>query len=285
MLVETIFAGLFLASIYALAAFGLAIVYGVLHVLNFAHGALLTLSAYLVFQLVTSGWPFWGAIIAVTVVAAGIGVLLELFLFRRVIDRPLSGLIISIGLIGIIDSLVAVGWGPDPRALPRMVDGSMTVFGGIIAKDRVLVVVIAIVGLGLAQLAITRAPWGKLLRATAEDREAAAMQGIPVLRVRTAAFVVGAGLAAVAGGIIGTTLPVEPGLGDNLILKAFIVIIVGGVGSTGGTLLGAAVVGLAEALSISYMPTSTAQLVPLAVLIVILLTRPQGIAGTLNERV
>jgi branched-chain amino acid transport system permease protein len=78
---------------------------------------------------------------------------------------------------------------------------------------------------------------------------------------------------------------VEPGLGDNLILKAFIVIIVGGVGSTGGTLLGAAVVGLAEALSISYMPTSTAQLVPLAVLIVILLTRPQGIAGTLTERV
>ncbi|MDZ7676175.1 MAG: branched-chain amino acid ABC transporter permease [Acidimicrobiales bacterium] len=284
MLVETLFAGLFLAAIYALAAFGLAIVYGVLHVLNFAHGALLTLSAYLVFELVSSGWSLWPAIAVVTVITAALGVVLELLLFRRVIDRPLSGLIISIGLIGIIDSIVVVEWGPDPRALPTMLEGSVTILGGIIAKDRVLVVAIAIVGLGLAQLAITRTPWGKLLRATAEDREAAALQGVPVLRVRTAAFVAGAGLAAVAGGIIGTTLPVEPALGDNLVLKAFIVIIVGGVGTTGGTLLGAGV-GLAEALSIAYLPTSAAQLAPLAVLIVILLTRPQGIVGTLTERV
>lgn len=285
MLVETLFAGLFLASLYALAAFGLAIVYGVLHVLNFAHGALLTFGAYLVYQLVNSGWPLWPAILAVTGLMAVVGVVLELLLFRRVIDRPLSGLIISIGLIGIIDSLVVVEWGPDPKALPRMISGSVTMFGGIIAKDRIVVVAIAILGLGLAQLAITRSSWGKLLRATAEDRDAAALQGVPVLRVRTAAFVIGAGLAAFAGGIIGTTLPVEPALGDNLILKAFIVIIVGGVGSTGGTLLGAAVVGLAEAVSIAYLPTATAQVAPLAVLVVILLTRPQGIVGTLTERV
>lgn len=284
MLIDTLASGLLLAAVYGLAAFGLAIVFGVLDILNFAHGALLVVGAYIVVELTSHGLLFWLAV-PVSVVAVGlIGLLLQVVLFRRVEQEHIAGLILSIGLIAIADTVILQVWGPDPYTVPRLLDGSVQILGSNIPSDRLLIIGIAIVALGLAELGIARTGWGKILRATAEDSEAAALQGVPVARTKTITFAVGAGLAALAGSIIATTTPIIPQLGENILIKAFIIIIIGGVGSTGGALVGALVLGMAEAFGVAYLNAGFAQLVPLVVLAIVLLARPQGIFGRVTAR-
>ena len=285
MILETIVSGLFLASTYALAAFGLAIVFGVLHILNFAHGALLLSGAYIAVEFVERGFNFFVALVLATAVIAGIGLFLERFLFRQVQHEHIAGLIVSIGLIAIAESIHLETWGPGQYNLPRLINGSFRIAGAIIPKDRLLIILIAAVSLSLAQLGINRTGWGKLLRATAEDHDAAVLQGVPVSRVQALAFAAGAALAAFAGIILGTTIPVEPALGESILIKAFIVIIIGGAGSTTGALVGALILGMTEAVGIVYLSTASAQLVPLLVLGAILMLRPQGMLGKASVRV
>lgn len=284
MFVDALASGLTLAAIYGLAAFGLAIVFGVLDILNFAHGALLVLGAYFVVEMTTHSIPFWVAV-PISVLALGcIGLVLHVALFRQVEREHIAGLILSIGLISIIDTVVLQIWGPDPYRVDRLIGGSVKILGSNVPSDRLLIIGFAIVALGAAEVGIARTGWGKLLRATAEDSEAASLQGVPVARIKTIAFGVGAGLAALAGALIATTTPIVPQLGENILIKAFIIIIIGGVGSTGGALVGAAILGLAEAFGVAYLNAGFAQLVPLLVLVAALLLRPQGIFGRVTAR-
>jgi branched-chain amino acid transport system permease protein len=284
MLLETLVSGLFLAAVYALAAFGLTIVFGVLDILNFAHGALLVLGAYLVVALVARGVGFGFAAPVAVLAIALVGLVLQRTLFRRVERQAIAGLILSIGLIAIADTIILQVWGPDPYHLARLVEGSFRVGDSALPKDHLLIIAIAIIALGAAEVGIARAGWGKLLRATAEDDEAASLQGVPVGRVKTVAFTAGAGLAAFAGILIGTTTPIEPQLGENILIKAFIIIIIGGAGSTGGTLIGAAILGITEAVGTAYLDQTIAQLVPLVVLALVLFFRPQGVFGRASAR-
>lgn len=284
MLVDALASGLTLAAVYGLAAFGLAIVFGVLDILNFAHGALLVLGAYFVVEMTTRGMPFWVAVLIAVLAVAVIGLVLQIALFRHVEREHIAGLILSIGLIAIIDTVVLQVWGPDPYRVDRLLDGSVEIFGSNVPSDRLLIIGFAIVALGAAEFGIARTGWGKLLRATAEDGEAASLQGVPVARIKTITFAVGAGLAALAGAIIATTTPIFPQLGENILIKAFIIIIIGGVGSTGGALVGAVVLGMAEAFGVAYLNVGFAQLVPLVVLAIVLLVRPQGIFGRVAAR-
>jgi branched-chain amino acid transport system permease protein len=284
MLLETLVSGLFLAAVYALAAFGLTIVFGVLDILNFAHGALLVLGAYIAVALVTHGVGFGFAAPMAVLAIALVGLVLQRVLFRRVERQAIAGLILSIGLIAIADTVILQVWGPDPYHLSRLVEGSFRVGDSALPRDHLLIIAIAISALGVAEFGIARAGWGKLLRATAEDAEAASLQGVPVGRVKTVAFTAGAGLAAFAGILIGTTTPIEPQLGENILIKAFIIIIIGGAGSTGGTLVGAAILGITEAFGSSYLNQTFAQLVPLIVLASVLFFRPQGVFGRASAR-
>jgi branched-chain amino acid transport system permease protein len=284
MLLQTLTSGLFLAAIYALAAFGLAIVYGVLDILNFAHGVLLVLGAYLAFSFIEAGAPMLLAAVLAVVAIGVVGLVLQRLLFRRVEKEPIAGLVLSIGLIAIANSVILSVYGPDQYRLPRLLDGSVHVGETQLPQDRLLIIAIALIGLSLVELGIARSGWGKLLRATAEDDEAASLQGIPVARVKTIAFIAGAALAAVAGVLIATTTPFDAHLGENLLIKAFVIIIIGGVGSTKGALVGAGILGLAEAFSTTYLSTAVAQLVPLLVLAVVLFARPQGVFGRITVR-
>jgi len=284
MLLQTLTSGLFLAALYSLAAFGLAIVYGVLDILNFAHGALIVLGAYLAVTFVQNDIPFWIAAPLAVLIIALVGLILQRFLFRRVEQQTIAGLVISIGLIAIANTIISVIWGPDQYSLPRLLGGSVAVGGTQLPQDRLLIIGIAVISLGLAELGIARTGWGKLLRATAEDDQAAALQGIPVARVKTIAFTVGAALAAIAGVLIGTAIPFDPQLGENFLIKAFIIIIIGGAGSTKGALVGAGILGVTEAFGASYLNAAVAQLVPLLVLAAVLFIRPQGVFGRVTER-
>jgi len=283
--VQALASGLFLGALYGLAAFGLTIVYGVLGILNFAHGALLVLAAYLAAEFIVLGIPFWGACIFAIAVVAGLGALLELGIFRRVERDATAGLVVSIGLIAIVDSVILQVWGPDPYSLPRLAEGSTKALGASLLTDRLIIIAIAAAGLIGAELFISRAGWGKVLRAVASDADSAYLNGVSVKRVKTAAFTIGAALAALAGVLIGTATPFQGSLGEQFVLKAFIVIILGGVGSTKGTIGGALILGTAEAFGVAYLNIAVAQLVPLAVLAVVLLTRPQGLFGKVSQRV
>lgn len=285
MFVEALTSGLFLAAIYAIASFGLVIVFGVLDILNFAHGAMLVLSAYLASSLIVGGTPLW---LALPLVVAGMGIFgmaLERVVFRRVEGDVIAGLVVSIGIIAIVDTLILQVWGPEPRSLPQFVDGAVTIGSATVPLDRLMIIAAVAVILVLAQLALTRSRWGKVLRATAQQQDAAALQGIPVERVKAIAFALGTALAALAGVVISTTVTFDAHLGESLVIKAFIVIIIGGVGSTTGAMAGAVVLGFAEAFSSAYAGVGTAQLVPLLVLAAVLLLRPQGIFGRRLERV
>ncbi len=246
---------------------------------------MLVLSAYLASSLIVGGTPLW---LALPLVVAGMGIFgmaLERVVFRRVEGDVIAGLVVSIGIIAIVDTLILQVWGPEPRSLPQFVDGAVTIGSATVPLDRLMIIAAVAVILVLAQLALTRSRWGKVLRATAQLQDAAALQGIPVERVKAIAFALGTALAALAGVVISTTVTFDAHLGESLVIKAFIVIIIGGVGSTTGAMAGAVVLGFAEAFSSAYAGVGTAQLVPLLVLAAVLLLRPQGIFGRRLERV
>ena len=285
MFVQAVASGLFLAALYGLAAFGLTIVYGVLDILNFAHGALLVLAAYLTAEFVLHDVPFWVSALLSIGLIAGVGALLELSVFRRVERDHTAGLVASIGVIAIVGSIILQVWGPEPYSLPRLATGSVEFFGANLLIDRLLIIGIAAVALTAAELYISRAGWGKVLRAVAADPDSAYLNGIRVRRVKTAAFTIGAALAAFAGILIGTASTFDASLGEQFVLNAFIIIILGGVGSTKGTIGGAIILGMAEAFGVAYLDIAVAQLVPLAVLAMVLLVRPQGLFGKVSQRV
>lgn len=285
MFLEAATSGFFLAATYAIAAFGLVIVFGVLDILNFAHGALLVLSAYLASSLIIGGVPYWIALVGIVAVMALAGMGLERTIFRRVEGEVIAGLVVSIGIIAIVDTAILRFWGPEPRTLPRLVEGSVSVGSATLPVDRLLIIAGVAVVLVLAQVALTRSRWGKILRATAQQQDAASLQGIPVDRVKTVAFGIGTALAALAGVVIASTVTFDTHLGESLVIKSFIVIIIGGVGSTTGAMVGASILGFAEAFGSAYFGVAVAQLIPLIALAAVLLVRPHGIFGRRLERV
>lgn len=285
LLVQATASGVFLAATYAIASLGLTVVYGVLGILNFAHAQFLLLGAYVIVELGQHGVSYWIALPLAMLSMALLGFVVEVSLFRPVRGTPINGLIISVGLIAVFGTVVLETWGPGTYPLPRIVEGTVSILGARVPKDRLVIIAASAVALLAVQLWIARSRWGKVLRATAEDEEAALLHGIPVSRVKTIAFMAGCALAALAGGALGTVVPVEPVLGESVLIKAFIVVVIGGAGSTSGAVLGALVVGLAEAYGVAYLPTLPAQLVPLLVLAAVLLIRPQGIFGNVTVRV
>lgn len=279
MFIDALVSGLATAALYAIAAIGLAIVYGVLDVLNFAHGVMIAAGAYLVIAVTGLGANYGIAVMVAVVVVGGVGLLLHLGLFRRVEKNHIAGLIVSIGLIGIGNTVFLEVWGPDPLPYRPLVDGAIPLFGAFVPTYRILIIGIAIAILVALEWAIRRTSWGKTLRATSEDGEAAALQGVPVGRVKAIGFTLGAALAGFAGALVVTTEPASTSMAHTYVMNAFLIIIIGGMGSTQGAMVGALILGLAEAFAKTYANAGVATIVPLVVLAAVLLIRPQGIFG------
>lgn len=284
LLAAAILNGLMLASVYALVALGLTVVFGLLDIVNFAQGQILLLGAYLTFAIVSVEANYWVALVVAALIVTLLGAALERVLFRRVQRIPINGLLVSIGLIAVFRDLIRGVWGPDQKLVAAPISFVAQIGTVSLPASRLLVVagtVLVVTGLSIF-LYQTRA--GKALRATAQNRNAAALMGIPVNRVNNLAFALGACLASIAGSFLAMQFPVEPTLSDSPLLMAFIVLILGGAGSPVGAVLAAVVIGLTESISIALGSTEAAQVIPFVLLGVILFVRPEGIISVGSNR-
>lgn len=273
--------GIMLGSVYSLVALGLTIIYGILHVPNFAHGSLYMLGAYLAYLMVTTlGLNFWMAMVLTMVILAIIGMLVERLVFRPLLDAPhLNSFIAAIGLIYIIDNGALILWGPDFKRFPAIYDQLYHFFGITITLQRIIIVFTAISLIALMQLFIKKTTIGATIVATAQDRIGARLAGINVERVGLITFGIGTALAAAAGALIGPILLVYPSMGAALILKAFVIIILGGMGSIPGAIVGGFILGLIESLGGGYITTQYNEVLAFGVLVTVLAIKPTGLFG------
>lgn len=284
--------GLFLGSIYALFAIGFTLVFGILDRLNLAHPAAFAASAFVGIWLTESfDLPIGVVLLLVFAFGAIMGLLIERIAFRPLRDRPdahFAGLISSIAMAGMIIALLQAVFGPNTRRFPvgTVTDASIDFGGGVTAS--VLQIVIVAVSLGLMiglTILVSRSALGRSMRAVAENPGAARVLGVNVDRVTSLTFAISTALGAVAGVLFALSVnSAQLGMGGAIELKGLAVIIVGGMGSLPGALVGGLILGIAEVFAIQYVGSSWRDLIAFALLFVILLVRPQGLFGKRKVR-
>ncbi|MEQ8370407.1 MAG: branched-chain amino acid ABC transporter permease [Alphaproteobacteria bacterium] len=288
LLMQTTINALWAASFAALLAVGLVLIFGVMGVINFAHGELYMLGAYVVWYLYgENGWAFPIAVLIAILAIAGFGMVMERTLFRPMRGNPLGGLIISVGLLFVLQ-VVAVEWGGVGlmKHVPSPYQGAITLFGNeavSVSAQRLLVVVAAIVLLGALWLFLYRTRIGWAMRAVAQDMEAASLQGIGINRFSLLAMAIGAGLAGAAGAFMSPLVRVDPNMGGQAIITAFIVIIVGGIGSLEGAVLAAVLFSFFHTFVTTLYDGTLATILGLVIMMVVLVIKPTGIMGTVEK--
>jgi len=281
--------GLGLGGLYFLVASGLSLIYGVMRILNFAHGAFLTVGGYLGYQAGhafgsrAGSWPVFVLMLLVgTVTGALLATAVELLLIRRLYEREIEQVLVTVGLGLAAVALVAGGWGSDARPFPspRWMAETTGIFGADIPNLRFVCLAAALVVLAGLQLLLGRTRYGLIIRAGVENRAMVAALGIDVRRTFTAVFALGGALAGL-GGVL-TALynsTVSPGMGDALLIFAFIVVVIGGLGSVTGSAVAAAGVALLQQFANYYASAGIGDLTVVAALAVVLLLRPGGFVG------
>ncbi|SOC55113.1 branched-chain amino acid ABC transporter permease [Ornithinimicrobium cerasi] len=283
--------GVFLGSIYALFAIGFTLVFGILDRLNLAHPAVFAAAAFIGIELVTvGGVSIWLAIPLVAGIGALLGLVIERVAFRPLRGRPdahFAGLISSIGLAGMIIALLLWRYGPDTRRFPADAFPATTfeVAGARVTLLQVAILAISILLMvGLTWL-VARSRLGRAMRAVAENPRAATVLGIDVDRVTATTFALSSALGAVAGALFAMNVnSAQLGMGAAIELKGLAVIIVGGMGSLPGALVGGLLLGLAEVFAVQYIGSSWRDLVAFGMLFLLLVVRPQGLFGSRRVR-
>jgi len=275
--------GLISGSILALGAIGLTLIYGILNFANFAHGDLMALGAYLVlFFKISLALPMWLAFLLGMLCTALLGVCLDRVWFRPLRHRGARGAILAISSLGlalILQNLIRMLWGPQVQYYSRAIHFPFTVPGLQVRLNtqQVLIFVIALGLVILVSLFLQRTKLGKAMRATSDNFNLALISGIDTERVVLWTWLLGAGLAAAGGILLGMSVRLQPIMGWDLLLPIFAATILGGIGSPYGAMAGALIIGLAEELSTPFIPTEYKTAVSLVLLVLVLLVRPRGL--------
>ena len=276
--------GVVLGVLYVLIAVGLSITFGLLGIVNFAHGAFFALGAYFAYQLFQMfGWP---AVVLAPIGVAIVGMVVEVFIIRRLYGKePLSSLIVTFALALLGEALIRLFWGADgkPFSPPEMLSGVFELGPLLITKYRVAVL-FATVGtlVGLA-IFLAYTPYGRILRAGSRDPEMVELLGINLPRVLTGVFGLGCGLAGIAGALAAPLWTVSPSMSEDAIMPAFVVVAIGGLGSFAGAVVAGLAVGLVTSITIQFQPAAaTASMYVLMFLVMLL--RPRGLFGEIWER-
>ena len=278
--------GVFLGCLFAVVAVGLTLIYGVMEVPNFAHSGIIALAAYATFSAGQHGLPF--------VLAAGIGiatggllsVLTELCAYRWVRANPAAAPAVALGLLLILQNTALRLYGGEGKALNTPYDSAIARVGGVsLAGVKVALIIVTVLALLSLSLLLRRTALGRAIRAVAQDREAAAMLGIPMQRQYTLAFLIAGLLGGVAAIAYAPTFQVSPYMADDILLSAFVVVVLGGLGSVWGAVVGGLALGLVESLGSAYVSASYQSAFGFLALVVILVARPTGLLTTTARRV
>jgi branched-chain amino acid transport system permease protein len=279
LLPQFLFNGLLIGASYALIAVGLTMIFGIMNIANFAHGQLYMLGGCVgYFVTARLGLPYLLAVPVAVIVVMALGLVLERSIFRRLRHKPaMSSVLATVGLAILLENVARVLWGPQPEPIVTGFSPLPIQLGPIFTTEARLFAVAATFGaLLLVYYFLNRSLLGTAMRATFQQPEAAALVGISIDRVHAATFAIGAGLAALGGVLLGAIFFVYPTMGSTATLKAFIVVILGGLGSIGGSMVGGLILGLAESLG-TVVSSAYKDGIGFVLVILILLYRPDGL--------
>jgi branched-chain amino acid transport system permease protein len=272
--------GIALGWLYILIALGLALIFSIMDILQFAHGEIYMIAAYISYFLCTKlGMNIYMAMIISMAAMAVIGVILERFLFRPVRGKFLNPLIVSLGCTYVFMSGATVWFGLYNRSLPKLAIGSITIFGGVLPIDRLVVVLFSIAFVVLLYLFLKGTKQGQAMVASAQNREGAVLRGINPNTMSRITMAVGCALAAGAGTLAGTMSIVSPGMGAPVLLKGFIIIVIGGMGSLLGAVFGGLIMGLVDGVIPIFADPAVASIGSLLIVIILLIIKPEGLFG------
>jgi branched-chain amino acid transport system permease protein len=269
-------------SIYALIAMGVAMIYGVMNVPHFALGAKAMLGAYVAFFLTATFHQSYGVALAGSIAALAIlGLGVERWIFRPLAKAPpINSFISAFGLLLVFENFALIAFGSAYRRILSPYDRMMiNIFGANLTMQRLLVVIVAVTLMIVMHLFIKYTALGTAIRAVAQNRRGALLCGIHTERIAGVTMAIGSGLAGVAGALVGPIAMVYPSMGDTLIVKAFVITVLGGMGSIFGAIVGGYILGLIEALGAMYISVDYKDAFAFAVLVLVLAVRPQGLFG------
>ena len=274
------FIGISIASILLLIALGLAIIYGTMGVINLAHGEFVMLGAYCAWFLQTTfGLGILISLPIVFIVVGFLGFLVERGVVRWLYERPLDTILATWGIGIVIQQLVRMGLGPDSRYVqgPKILEGNIELAGVFMSNYRIFLIVFSISILLATWYLMLRTEYGKKLRAVIQNKEISECYGIPSQKVYALTFAYGAALAGIAGALITPLVSVTPSMGTYLVVDAFLVVILGGIGSFLGTTIAAGLVGEATAMFSFFLNDTLGRVAVLLAIIVIIRFRPEGL--------
>lgn len=274
--------GLTLGVIYTLIAIGLTIIFGILRVGNFAQGEFYMVGAYVGSYVVSYLYPNYPLAILLSIGAVAIlGIVVERLVVRPLQGRPGMPLIVStLGASVFLANIALFVFGPNPRKIDSPYVSKQVVIAGIyLTQQRILIVVIGVLVIILINLFIKYTKTGMSMRAIAKDPDTAALMGINVNRIYAFTFAFGAGLASLAGTLVGPIFTIETNMGALVVMKAFAVVIMGGMGNVPGAIFGGFILGVAESLGAGFISTGYKDAIGFGIMILVLLFRPQGLFG------
>ena len=290
LLMGQLFNGLVWGIVLGLLAVGLTIIFGMLDVVNFAHGAMYMVGAYSAFTFTlaltqlfgTSTGSFWMALFLAPLVVGLLGMLIELFLLRRMVGQDvIYQLLLTFGLALIIQELVIIIWGTMPMSFPtpKILRGVVDLGFIFYPKYRLFILIITPLIMLAIWLFLEKTKYGSIIRAGTEDKEMANLLGINIRLVFTLIFSFGAAMAGLTGVLAGPVIgSLQPDLGTTVLLGSFVVVVVGGMGSFGGAILGAVLVGLTKGITTMIWPPAS-NVIMFVLMALILVVRPQGLLG------
>jgi branched-chain amino acid transport system permease protein len=280
-ILQQVLNGLAIGSVYVMIALGLTVVFGILGIAHFAHGSVSMSGGYLTFFFGGAlGIGFFPAMALAMLAGAVIGLLIERLAYRPVRDAPhINAFIIALGLTMMVEGLNLLSFGADQVVIQTPYKDVYKIGGVAVAELRLAVILTAITLVGVVALLISRTKTGKAIRAVAQNRPAAVLMGANVNRVSAIVFGVSSALGASAGALVGALLAISPGVGEGFAVKGFAVLILGGLGSIPGAVVGGLVLGISESLAAGFISSAYKDVIAFLVMIVVLLFRPEGLLG------
>jgi branched-chain amino acid transport system permease protein len=279
-LVQSIANGLTLSAIYILVSLGLTLIMSIMNIVQMAHGEIYMIGAYIVYYLFSIfGINFYISLLASVLLVGGFGIILQRFLFRRYTGDPERAMIISIGLMLCLQNIVVFVAGGVAKAYASPFIGVVKFLGVSLSWERLIIIAVGIVLVIALFIFVRHTRQGQAMLAISQDKEGAALQGININRISSLAMFLGSALAALAGGLVGGLFSLLPTMGSFALMKGIAVIVLGGLGSIPGVIVGSVCLGLIDGIVPMFSTVYVAGLIGYGAIILILFFRPKGIWG------